>query len=214
MVGAWWVWLAALAMYGAFRLWYDNLRGPLSKAEVDEFMAEGVRMKINDYSDPAVVRAFLDADDGKEFVMINLVRVHRCEVPHPATGAPTQGLALFQQYARHFINLLLRHGGHPMMAMRKVGGYLDAWNTAPDPGWHVVGAVRYRSRRDMMALVLDPALRDVHALKTAGTAETFSFPAQVILSFALRPRVWVALVLALVASLVHLASLLTLVSTL
>jgi hypothetical protein len=119
---------------------------------------------------------------------------------------------LFQTYARLFIKLLLRHGGHPMLALRKVGGYVDAWNAAPDPGWHVVGAMRYRSRRDLMALALNPALGDVHALKTAGIAVTFSFPAQVIVSFALRPRVWVALVLALVAALVHLGSLLALVS--
>jgi hypothetical protein len=214
MVGAWWVWFAALALYGAFRLWYDNQRGALSKAEIDAFMVEAARLEINHYSDPAVVRAFLEADDGKEFVMSNLVRVHPGDVPHPVTGAPAQGLALFQAYARRFVKLLFRHGGHPVMAMRKVGGYVDAWNTAPDPGWHVVGAMRYRSRRDMMALVLDPALADVHALKTAGTAVTFSFPAQVVVSLALRPRVWVALVLALAAALVHLASLLALVSTL
>lgn len=212
MVGAWWVWLVALALYGVFRLWYDNLRGPLSKAEIDALMAEAARMKVHEYSDPAVVRAFLEADDGREFVMSNLVRVHPGEVPHPVTGAPTPGLALFQAYARRFVRLLLRHGGHPVMAMRKVGGYVDAWNTPPDPGWHVVGAMRYRSRRDMMALVLDPALGDVHALKTAGTAVTFSFPTQVVVSLAFRPRAWVALVLALVAALVHLASVLALVS--
>ncbi len=212
MVGAWWAWLAALALYGAFRLWYDNLRGPLSKAEIDALMAEAARVKVTGHTDPAVLRAFLEADDGKEFVMSNLVRVHPGEVPHPATGAPTQGLALLRSYGRRFVTLLFRHGGHPMMAMRKVGGYVDSWNTAPDPGWHVVGAMRYRSRRDMMALALNPALRDVHALKTASTAVTFSFPAQVIVSFALRPRVWVALVLALVAALVHLASVLALVS--
>jgi hypothetical protein len=206
------VWPVALGLYGAFRLWYDNWRGPLSKAEIDAFMTEAARTSINQYSDPAVVRAFLEADDGKEFVMSNLIRVHPGAVPHPLTAAPTPGLELFQDYARLFVKLLFRHGGHPMLAMRKVGGYVDAWNTGPDPGWHVVGAMRYRSRRDMMALVVNPALRDVHALKTAGTAVTFSFPAQVIVSFALRPRAWVALVLALLAALVHLASLIALVS--
>jgi hypothetical protein len=212
MVGAWWSWLVALVLYGAFRLWYDNLRGPLSKAEIDAFMAETARTRINEHTDPAVVRAFLEADDGKEFVMSNLVRVHPGEVPHPGTGAPTPGLVLFQSYARRFIKMLLRHGGHPVLAMRKVGGYVDAWNTAPDPGWHVVGAMRYRSRRDLMKLVLEPSLRDVHALKTAGTAVTFSFPAQVIVSLALGPRVWVALALGLAAALVHLASLIALLA--
>ena len=99
-----------------------------------------------------------------------------------------------------------------MLAMRKVGGYVDAWNTVPDPGWHVVGAMRYRSRRDLMAMVVNLALRDVHALKTAATAMTFSFPAQVMVSFALRPRASVALVLALVAALVHLGSLIRLLN--
>jgi hypothetical protein len=72
--------------------------------------------------------------------------------------------------------------------------------------------MRYRSRRDMMALVVNPALREVHVLKTAGTAVTFSFPAQVIVSLAFRPRTWMALVLALMAALVHLASLIALLS--
>jgi len=213
MVGAWWVWLVALAMYGLFRLWYDNWRGPLSPAEIDAFMAEAARAPSGGYTDPAVVRAFLEADDGREFVMSNLVRVHPGEVPHPVTGAPTRGLALLQEYGRRFVKVLLRHGGHPMLAMRKVGGYVDSWNTPPDPGWHLVAAMRYRSRRDMMQLATDPSLRDVHPFKAAGTAMTFSFPAQVMMGFAMRPRAWVALVLALAAALVHLASLVALVGT-
>lgn len=212
MVGAWWVWPVALALYAAFRLWYDNWRGPLSTTEVDAFMAEAARTKLHEYSDPAVVRAFLEADDGREFIMSNLVRVHPGEVPHPATGVPVRGLALLQDYGRRFVKVLLRHGGHPMLVMRKVGGYVDSWNTPADPGWHVVGAMRYRSRRDMMKLVINPALRDVHPLKTAGTAMTFSFPAQAVLGLALSPRSWVALVLALAAALAHLASVIALVA--
>lgn len=210
MVGAWWAWLVALALYLAFRLWYDNWRGPLTKEEIDDFMVKSDQTKMGEYSDPAVIRAFLEADDGLEFIMSNLVGVHVDEVPHPFTGAPTQGLQLLQQYSKRFIKVLFKHGGHPMMAMRKVGGYVDDWNTPPDPGWHVVGAMRYRSRRDMMELAINPVLKDVHPLKTAGTAVTFSFPTQVIVAFAMRPRAWVALVLALLAALTHLFSVIAL----
>ena len=84
-------------------------------------------------------------------------------------------------------------------------------NTPAAPGWHVVGAMRYRSRRDMMLLAIDPTMRDVHPLKTAGTAMTFSFPTQIVMGLALSPRSWVALVLALLAALVHLASVIALV---
>lgn len=34
---------------------------------------------------------------------------------------------------------LLKHGGHPALATRKVGGYVDAWMVEPDPGWSIVG---------------------------------------------------------------------------
>jgi hypothetical protein len=212
MVGAWWVWPLAGALYLAFRAWYDNWRGPLSQAEIEVFLAETAKTKVGEHTDRAVIRAFLEADDGKEFIMSNLVRVHPHEVPHPANGQPTPGLALLQDYGRRFVKVLLAHGGHPMLVMRKVGGYVDAWNTPPDPGWHVVGAMRYRSRRDMMKLAHSPNLLEVHPFKTAGTAMTFSFPAQVVASFALRPRVWVALVLALLAALLHLGSLLVLLA--
>lgn len=211
MLGAWWIWVVALALYIVFRLWYDNWRGPLSPQEVNDFMNQVSGLKMSEYSDPKDLRAFLEADDGKEFVMVNLVRVHTGELAHPHTGKPTKGIDLLREYGNSFVKVLVRHGGHPVLVMRKVGGYIDSWNTPPDPGWHVAGSMRYRSRRDMMQLALDPSVRDVHILKTAATATTFSFPSQVVLGLAIRPRVWVALLLTLSAALVHLASLIALI---
>jgi hypothetical protein len=211
MLGAWWIWVVALALYIVFRLWYDNWRGPLSPQEVNDFMNQVSDLKMSEYSDPKDLRAFLEADDGKEFVMVNLVRVHTGELAHPHTGKPTKGIDLLREYGNSFVKVLVRHGGHPVLVMRKVGGYIDSWNTPPDPGWHVAGSMRYRSRRDMMKLALDPSVRDVHILKTAATATTFSFPSQVVLGLAIRPRVWVALLLTLSAALVHLASLIALI---
>jgi hypothetical protein len=211
LLGAWWIWVVALALYFVFRLWYDNWRGPLSPQEVNDFMNQVSGLKMSEYSDPKDLRAFLEADDGKEFVMVNLVRVHTGELAHPHTGKPTKGIDLLREYGNSFVKVLVRHGGHPVLVMRKVGGYIDSWNTPPDPGWHVAGSMRYRSRRDMMKLALDPSVRDVHILKTAATATTFSFPSQVVLGLAIRPRVWVALLLTLSAALVHLASLIALI---
>jgi hypothetical protein len=211
LLGAWWIWVVALALYIVFRLWYDNWRGPLSPQEVNDFMNQLSDLKMSEYSDPKDLRAFLEADDGKEFVMVNLVRVHTGELAHPHTGKPTKGIDLLREYGNSFVKVLVRHGGHPVLVMRKVGGYIDSWNTPPDPGWHVAGSMRYRSRRDMMKLALDPSVRDVHILKTAATATTFSFPSQVVLGLAIRPRVWVALLLTLSAALVHLASLIALI---
>ena len=211
LIGAWWIWVLALGLYVVFRLWYDNWKGPLSPQEVNDFMNQVSDLKMSEYSDPKDLRAFLEADDGKEFIMVNLVRVHTGELAHPHTGKPTKGIDQLREYGNSFVKVLVRHGGHPVLVMRKVGGYIDSWNTPPDPGWHVAGSMRYRSRRDMMQLALDPSVRDVHILKTAATATTFSFPSQVVLGLAIRPRVWVALLLTLSAALVHLASLIALI---
>jgi hypothetical protein len=116
-----------------------------------------------------------------------------------------QGIELLKRYARRFTPVLLRNGGHPGMVGRKVGGYLDAWNTEADPGWTLFGLMRYRSRRDMMKLVTDPQFMDAHPEKILGTLATYSFPTQRVLSLYISPRVSVALVLALAAALVHLA---------
>jgi hypothetical protein len=207
MTGAWWTWGVALALYFLFRLWYDNWRGPLTRQEIEHYMSIVASTEMSAYSDPAIVREFLENDDGKEFVMVNLVRVHTSLVAHPHTGQPTKGIDLLREYGSNFIKVLLQHGGHPVLAMRKVGGYIDSWNTPPDPGWHIAGSMRYRSRRDMMALATSPSLKDVHILKTVATATTFSFPSQVVLGLYLGPRIWVALILALLAAVVHLISL-------
>jgi len=208
MHGAWWVWPLVLLVYGLFRAWYDNWRGPLRTAEIEALMARAAQAPGAQYTDLHVLRRFMETDDGKEFVMCNLVRLYPHEVAHPVSGKMHSARAMVQLYFSGFMPALLRAGGHPMMAMRQVGGYVDAWNTPPDPGWSIVGMVRYRSRRDMMRLGTDQRFFDVHPLKIAAIAETFSIPTHHVVGMAIRPRTGVAMILLLAAALTHLASLL------
>lgn len=208
MAGAWWAWPAALALYVLFRLWYQNWRGPLSAHEVEHFMSLSATSPGTEHTDLSVLRRFLESDDGKEFVMLNVVRLQPGQVQHPDTGQLYSARAMLQLYFSGFVRCLLLHGGHPLLATREVGGYIDAWQTPPDPGWTLAGLMRYRSRRDMMKLATDPRFLDAYPFKIAAVAQTFSFPTQVNTSMAIRPRAGVALLLALAAALVHLASLL------
>ena len=198
------IWGTALLAYGAFRLWYDNWSGPLKPAEIDTFLAQMAGRFEATGNSPDVLRAFLAADDGREFVMLNLVKAQLDPVEDPQTGQMVQGFELLKRYSKRFMPVLFRNGGHPGIVGRKVGGYVDAWNTEPDPGWTVFGLMRYRSRRDMIKLVMDPAFMAGHPDKLLGTLATFSFPTQRVLSFYVGPRVTVALVLALIAALSHL----------
>ena len=198
-----------MCVYLGFRAWYDNWRGPLRADEIDHFLALAAQGPGVGHTELSVLRRFLDDDDGREFVMCNLVRLQRAPLSHPLTGEAVSASSLMQEYVRGFLLVLFRYAGHPVVAARKVGGYVDAWQTAPDPGWTLAGMMRYRSRRDLMRLALHPGMRAAHPFKVLATAETFSFPGQMVAALAMGPRASVALSLALLAALGHLGSLLT-----
>ncbi len=198
------VWLAAAMIYGAFFAWYRNWRGPITRAEIDEHMQWLETRSMGTPEERAGLRTFLEADDGREFLMLNLVRLNPDPVPHPVTGQMQPARQLLDGYTRTFLRALLRHGGHPAFFAFPAGGFVDTWGIDPGPGWSFVGMMRYRSRRDLIQLVTDDAFADAHAFKRAAMPITCSFPLRKIRFFT-GPRVVVGLALALAAALVHLA---------
>ena len=201
------IWVTTLLVYLVFRLWYDGLRKPLTAEEVEEYtrLLEE-RAGAGDEVDLAVMRKFLEEDDGKEFIMMNLLHYNPSPMKHPDTGQDARAESILQEYFRPFMGQVIRRGGHPVIAGSAVGGYLDAWNTPPDPGWHGAGLIRYRSRRDIIELSLASAkFQDLHKYKVAALKQTISFPTQTQMGLYASPRVTVALVLALVAALLQLA---------
>jgi hypothetical protein len=199
-----WIWLGAALLYAGFRVWYDGWRGPLSRDEIERFLAKLAATPSGDLNDLATLRSFLERDDGREFVMLNLVRISPEPVPHPVTGEPTSAARLLREYIRQFLPLLIRRAGHPALQAAKIGPYVDAWNVEPDPGWTMMGYMRYRSRRDMLELVTHPRFTAAHPLKAAALPVTFSFPTSPGPGLLVGPRVWVGLVLGLIAALAHL----------
>ena len=208
MIGAWWSWPVAAALYLLFRFWYDNWRGPLRADEIARFMALLENSPGVQHTDLRGLRRFLEEDDGREFMMANLVRLRPEPLVHPHTGATVKARELMQGYSKGFLATMLRLGGHPFVVTRKVGGYIDSWDAGADPGWTIAAYMRYRSRRDCMRLATDPRFLDAYPLKVLAVANTISFPTTVLMSGTLRPRTAVTLMLALAAALVHLGSLL------
>ncbi len=201
----WWVWLVAATLYAGFLLFYNNWRGKLTREEIDTMLAQAEAQGAADLNDLSIVRKFLEEDDGREFVMVNLVRVPDDMVIDPYTGAQVPAGDMMKAYSKAFMPRLIKHGGHPALAAHKVGGYVDAWKVGPDPGWSIVGFMRYRSRRDMLKMVVDPTFKDAHKYKLLGVGETFSFPTRPFIRAYVSPRVTVFLILALVAALAQLA---------
>lgn len=201
------IWISAALIYLAFRLWYDGRGKPLSDGEIENYLQlikDGGEEDV-DAQDIETVRKFMQEDDGREFVMVNLVEFNASPVIHPDTGEGLKAPALLTEYTRPFMGRIFRRAGHPVIAGQGVGGYLDAWNTPPDPGWNMAGLVRYRSRRDAIELSLaDPAFAAIHKYKIAAMKQTFAFPMKTRVALYASPRVTAALVLALCASLMQL----------
>lgn len=199
-----WIWGAALLLYGAFSLWYNNLRGSLGADEIERLLERAQATSKVEPERLATLRRFLEADDGGEFFMLNLVRLQPGPVATPGSGEPQPARRVLSGYTDHFMPALFARAGHPALFGRAAGGYLEEWGVAPDPAWSFAGVIRYRSRRDMMELATDPAFEPAHVFKVAAMASTLAFPLRPAFVVA-GPRVWLALGLALLAALGQLA---------
>ena len=115
------------------------------------------------------------------------------------TGKPRTARAVMEGYTKMFLPALLRKGGHPAIAARKIGPYFDAWGVPPDPGWSIVGYMRYRSRRDLAKLVANPRFGGAHDFKFAAMPQTFSFPTRPMIMTLASPRIAVGLALGCLA---------------
>lgn len=206
------VWIPAIVCYALFLGWYINWQGPLRPAEVERLMErlEASGAGDNGRNDLETMRAFLEGDDGREFFMLNLVRVAPGTVADPVTGEQRPAREVVEGYTRVFMPALFARGGHPAIVARKVGGYFDAWGVGPDPGWTVVGYMRYRSRRDLAMLASDPRFAGAHDFKFAAMPNTYSFPTQPQLLSLVSPTIWVGLLLALPAAVAQITWLLRL----
>ncbi len=200
------IWGTAVALYLLFRFWYDGFRKPLTVKEIEDYTAQLQTREDVDSDQVEIFTKFMKEDDGKEFIMVNLIQFQPSPMPHPDTGEPTEARAVVMEYFKPLMKMFLARAGHPVMTSRAVGGYVDAWNTPANPPWHSLGLVRYRSRRDAIETTfLNDSFEGIHKYKYAALKQTFAFPSQVLNSTFISPRGTVALVLALGASLLQLA---------
>jgi hypothetical protein len=194
------IWAAAALVYAGFWAWYVGFSGRLTKAEIDGYLG---RLSSDLAVDPERrerMRGFLESDDGGEFFMVNLIRMHPEPVRPPDGGPPAPAAQVLEGYTGPFLRALLRRGGHPALGGRAAAGYLEAWGVEKNPGWTMAGVIRYRSRRDLIDLATMPQFAPIHAYKDAAMSNTLAFPIAPARMF-FGPRVVVALAVALAAAL-------------
>ena len=171
------IWLLPALFFALFLFWYTPSGGPLSSAEVDNFI---VKMEANGSSPEAIamMRQFGEEDTGKHFIMINNIDYN--ETPGNVAGAAPGENAqqLMDRYMGHMIPAMLSRGSHPVMMGPAAYRSMDVIGVEGVDIWDMGGLVRYRSRRDFLEIVTDPAFSGKHHFKAAALEKTIAFPVE------------------------------------
>jgi hypothetical protein len=191
--------------YVIFLLWYGGWGRAMSVSEVDSRLEQVQRnaKAAGTSCGPDLLLSLREVardDDGREFVMVNLIRYRAKAVYPPGWEYGDDPHAADARYNRAVVPLLLKRACIPIFLGRSAGRFLAPEGVEP---WDCVILVRYRSRRDFLNLCADLAKDRADIHKWAAVEKTQVFPVRVRLSLTLI-RLMVAGTLALVVLLVFL----------
>ena len=152
---------ACLGLFLAFWFWHSPLRRKLTQPEIDRYLGAIERQVFLPEDDKpkvlARLRAWAEADDGRPFYMLNLMRYYpelrRFPDSPSFRGTPEQANELYEKKVRQ---LLFKRCGYPLLAGRTQGKSLLEVPPALD-SWGRVLLVRYRNRHTFLSLLADPA---------------------------------------------------------
>lgn len=179
--GRFWLWAAPLAVWLAFCYWYTNTSGRLAAEEIERF-TDQARQNGRPEAAVANLRRFMQEDDGDDFLMVNLLLLanRNAAMPNAATGGePADGESpaqLMDRYMAHMLPEMLKRASHPALVGATVFQAMDLAGIEGAEHWGSVGLVRYRSRRDLLEIALDPVFNDKHRFKVASLEKTIAVP--------------------------------------
>lgn len=178
-----------LALYIAFLLWHEPW---FSRRLRPGEAAAVLRGRYDDVApdERAAFQAFLDRDDGRPFYMVNLMQ-YRAKAAYPGgllpDGTPAgdmTGREAGHRYERMVIPELLKRGCYPVFAARKLANFLSAGGDTDF--FEEVAVVRYRSRRDLLAMAAGRAFLAGVPHKWASLEKTVAVPCRLMLLADLR----------------------------
>lgn len=190
------IWIGAALLYAAFFCWYTSFGGPLSEQEIAHYVE-----RLSTRAEPerlAIWLEFMRSDTGDDFAMLNSIDYR--DEPLPIEGVqPGEGSAqVMSRYTMPFMARAIRSAAHPIFGGWAAGPTMDVWGIDGAERWDFGGIVRYRSRRDLMELVMSLLDSDIHAFKQAAIEKTIAFPIDPFF-YAGDPRLLLALLLAIAA---------------
>lgn len=173
--------LPLVLLYVAFWIWYGGNGQRMSPEEIEEALNQlrSSDLGHDNAAEVEDVRQLLASDDGKEFVMQNLVR-YRAKALYPeGTNYSDDPREADKRYGKSIIGDLLRYGNVVIFIGRKSGDFVRPEGA---DAWHYVAMVRYRSRRDFVRFAIRANQADKFMHKWAAIEKTHVFPVKPLIS--------------------------------
>ena len=168
-------------VYVGFWMWWGGNGRPMSPQELAGLMHQLEATGTSKDQQHAVeeVKALMASDDGKAFVMQNLVR-YRAKALYPAgydySDDPREA---DRRYGKSIIWPLLSNGNMVLFVGKKSGEFITPEGS---DAWHYVAMVRYRSRRDFLKFAIASNQADKFVHKWAAIEKTHVFPVRPFIS--------------------------------
>ncbi|NBP96135.1 MAG: hypothetical protein EBU28_12580 [Gammaproteobacteria bacterium] len=170
------LWLGSALLYALFVGWYTDFGGPLTEAEIQDFITKTRDRDLGGSASRETLIEFLRSDTGRQFLMFNAVDL--AKNPPAIAGAPPNADAqtLIDLYMEHMIPELLSNASHPVVVGKSVANSLDLVGIENAEQWSDGAIMRYRSRRTLMKIIGNPEFYDRHDFKLAGLNKTIAYP--------------------------------------
>lgn len=157
-----------------FLLWYGGKSKPLSQKEIDELI-EKLKNHHNANEESTIIkqlRTLCKSDDGKSFYMVNLMKFNT-EYNEELQMTPMEA---HKKYSKGIVKELFKRAGHPIMMIKVTGLFIQE----SDSEWDDIGIIRYRSRRDMLKMIINFSDPKLDKYKWAALAKTDVFPTKLV----------------------------------
>jgi hypothetical protein len=171
------IWLPVLFIYLAFTLWYTNLSGPLSDQEIAAYK-EIYEESNRDPDQWERAFKFMSEDDGKDFYMVNFLDSNESPRTMEATGEGATSFDLQMHYMEYMWPQQFKRASHPVFFAYVLNPALDIVAAQGMEDWDMVAIFRYRSRRDLFEIALNPIFDGRHEYKVEALDKTIAIPVE------------------------------------
>jgi hypothetical protein len=180
--------------YLGFFSWYTSFNGPLNPQEIEYYIE-----KVNASSEElASFRKFMEEDDGRDFVMINIMEMYDTPLQIEGVKPGETTDQVLAKYMEYMFPAMLSKASHPVFRGNAASLLaMDIVNADGMETWTGAAGVRYRSRRDMIEISTNPEFAGRHEFKVAALAKTIAFPVAPF-NYLGDPRLLLALLLGLI----------------